>query len=118
MPAMLVELTPDIDLGKASSCVVTLTLADTVYTVAIPTWAKGVRLRPSADVRFALGEDPPAVEPAKAGNAALTDFGIGNYAIASEWTKYLLPARAGDNYTLRLLCDGAGATCKVCFWGG
>jgi hypothetical protein len=115
---VLTQYEPTLDNGKNTSCSITLTDADTVYTVAIPSWAHWVRIRPDKDIRFALGENPPAAEPAKVGNAATTDFGIGNYAFASEWTDYLMPRHISSMYTLNLLCDQAGAVVRVCFAGG
>jgi|GEM_PF-2007355 len=70
--------------------------AGVVESITIPAWARGFRLRPSADIRFAISDDPVA-----AGTETLT---VGNPAFASENEVRLIEAGA---VTLRLLATGA-----------
>lgn len=79
--------------------------AGVVEQVTIPAYARGFRLRPSADIRFAIAEDPVAE-----GTEALT---VGNTAIANEWEVRLLESPVPA--TLRLLATGA-TTVKVGFF--
>lgn len=75
-----------------------------VESITIPSYARGFRLRPSADIRFAIGEDPVA-----AGTETLT---VGATAFANENEVRLIEAGA---VTLRLLATGA-TTVQVSFF--
>lgn len=78
--------------------------ASVVESVTIPAYARGFRLRPSADIRFAISEDPVA-----AGTETLT---VGATAFANESEVRLLESGA---VTLRLLATGA-TTVQVSFF--
>jgi hypothetical protein len=67
-----------------------------VESIPIPAYARGFRLRPSADIRFAISEDPVA-----AGAETLT---VGATAFANENEVRLIESGA---VTLRLLATGA-----------
>jgi len=98
-----VALNADARTAKLTSGLWTLA-AGVVESITIPSWARGFRLRPSADIRFAISEDPVA-----AGTVTLT---VGNTAFASENEVRLIEAGA---VTLRLLATGA-TTVSVGFW--
>lgn len=91
-----VKLPPDARSGALSSGTWTLA-AGVVESIAVPAWARGFRLRPTADIRFAIAEDPVA-----AGAEVLT---VGNTAIASEFEVRLLDSPVPA--TVRLLATGA-----------
>lgn len=78
--------------------------AGIVEQVAIPSYARGFRLRPSADIRFAISEDPVA-----AGTETLT---VGVTAFANESEIRLIDP---GSVTLRLLATGA-TTVAVSFF--
>jgi hypothetical protein len=78
--------------------------AGVVESVTIPAFARGFRLRPSADIRFAISEDPVA-----AGTETLT---VGATAFANESEVRLIESGA---VTLRLLATGA-TTVQVSFF--
>ena len=101
-----VGLTPDARNGKLSGGTWTLGSASIVDSIAVPDWARGFRLRPSADLRFAVNEDPVA-----SGAEVLT---VGNTAYSGETETRLLEAGAGR--TLRLLGTSAGMTVGVGFF--
>jgi len=103
MAADRVELNADARTARLTSGLWTLA-AGVVETVTIPSWAHGFRLRPSADIRFAISEDPVA-----AGTETLT---VGNTAFASENEVRLIEAGA---VSLRLLATGA-TTVQVTFF--
>lgn len=105
MEGGLVELNADAGTGALSGGIWTLGVANTAESVPIPDWARGVRLRPSADVRFAVNEAPVA-----AGVEALT---VGNTAYANETATRTL--QRGSGRTLRLVSATVGATVDVGF---
>ena len=84
----------------------TLASTSVVESISIPDFARGFRLRPSADVRFAIGEDPVAL----AGETLV----VGNTAYANETETRLLVD--GTGRTLRLLGTSAGMTVGVGFF--
>jgi hypothetical protein len=62
--------------------------------VAIPDSARGIRIYPqSNDVRFGLGESPPAA-------VATADWGIGSFAKADQWEVRVLPTSTGRELRL------------------
>jgi hypothetical protein len=99
-------LNADARTGSLSSGTWTLGSTSVVETVSIPDSARGFRLRPSSDVKFAVGEDPVAN-----GAESLT---TGNTAYANETEVRLLDA--GASRTLRLLTTVAAATVGVGFF--
>jgi len=101
-----ISLKPDAVTGKLTGGRYTLASASTVVTINIPDFAYGLRLRPTADTRFAIGENPVA-----AGVDALT---VGNTAYANETEVRLLDT--GTGRTLRLLTSLAGSTVGVSFF--
>ena len=101
-----IGLAPDARSTKLSGGLWTLGSASVVESVAVPDWANGFRLRPSADTRFAVGEDPAA-----SGAETLT---TGNTAYANETEVRLL--ESGTGRTLRLLTTSAGSTVGVGFF--
>jgi hypothetical protein len=106
-----VTLDADARKGQMKSCKVTLTLADTVYPVALFSWVRGIRLRPDKDIRWALDENPPANEAVTDGAVDLADFGTGNYAFANESEVRMV--EPGKVTNINLLCDQAGAVVIV-----
>lgn len=101
-----VALRADARQGKLSGGLWTLGSITVVESIAIPDTANGFRLRPSADLRFAIGEDPVVL----AGESLV----VGNTAFAGENEVRLL--EAGTGRTLRLLGTVAGQTVSVGFW--
>jgi len=93
---------------------VTLTTANTVYTVALPTSARGFTLFPStADVIFAVAEAPVALATS-AGNTAVGAFGIGATApFAVVTARVLNDARAAAGAVLHLRSATAAAVVVV-----
>lgn len=84
----------------------TLASITVVESIAIPDVACGFRLRPSADVRFAVGEDPVVL----AGESLV----VGNTAFAGENETRLLAT--GTGRTLRLLGTVAAQTVNISFF--
>ena len=93
--ALPVGLSADARTSKLTSGVWTLA-SGVVESITIPSWARGFRLRPTADIRFAISEDPVA-----AGTETLT---VGNIAYANESEVRLIETGA---VTVRLLATGA-----------
>jgi hypothetical protein len=101
-----IVLNADARTAALSSGLWTLDSTTVVESIAIPNFARGFRLRPSSDVKFAVGEDPVA-------NGAET-LTVGNTAYANETEVRLLDP--GTGRTLRLLTTVAAATCGVGFF--
>lgn len=95
--AAAVVLNADARNAKLTSGTWTLA-AGVVESVTVPSWARGFRLRPTADIRFAISEDPVA-----AGTETLT---VGNTAYANESEVRLIEPVSGT-VTVRLLAIGA-----------
>lgn len=93
---------------------VTLTDANTVYTVGLPTTARGFTLYPStADVIFAVGEDPAALAT-KAGATVAADFGVGATApFGLTTTRVMVYSLAQSGGDLRLRSATASAVVVV-----
>jgi hypothetical protein len=109
-----VSLPADAEAGELLCVNATLSATpETVKTVSLPDWARGFRLTPSDDVRFAVGEDPAALATHAAGDnsLAVVDFSIGNVAAADLQEVRALPARTGR--TLRLASAEASATVLI-----
>jgi len=104
--AVSMTLQPDARQGMLVDGLWTLGSTLVVETVAIPDWANGFRLRPSSDVKFAIGEDPVAI-----GAETLT---VGNTAVANEPEVRLLVAGTGRQLRLRTTVNAA--TCRVSFF--
>lgn len=102
-----VSLAPDAAQAKLTGGRYTLASTSTVVSVAIPDFARGVRLRPTADTRFAINENPVA-----SGVDALT---VGNTAYAGESDVRLIAS--GTGRTLRLLTTVAASTIGIGFFG-
>lgn len=101
-----VGLNADARQAKLSGGLWTLGSITTVESIAIPDTANGFRLRPSADVRFAVNEDPVVL----AGESLV----VGNTAYASETETRLL--EVGTGRTLRLLGTAVNQTVGVGFF--
>ncbi len=90
--------------GALRQVQVTLPVAGTVYSVTLPTAARGFPLLPStADVSFAVGEDPAALATIS-GNAVSANFSVGATAPLGEQTVRILDdfiASAGASLRLR-----------------
>src|SRR5690348_1391241 len=84
----------------------TLASTSVVEEIAIPDWAQGFRLRPTADVAFAIGEDPAALNG--------ENLVVGNTAYANETETRLL--LAGTSRKLRLLGTVVNQTVGVGFF--
>jgi len=93
---------------------VTLTSANTVYTVGLPTTARGFTLYPStADVIFSVGEACVAMAT-KAGNTVAGDFGIGNTApLGLTTNRILVKSVAEGGATIHLRSATASAVVVV-----
>lgn len=100
--------------GALKQVQVTLTSAGTVYTVGLPTTARGFTLYPStADVIFAIGEDPVALAT-KAGNTVAGDFGVGATApFGLTTTRVMVYSLAQAGGDLRLVSATAAAVVVV-----
>lgn len=100
--------------GALLQCQVTLTSANTVYTVGLPTTARGFTLYPTtADVIFAVGEASVALAT-KAGNTVAGDFGIGATApIGLTTNRVLIKSVAEAGATLHLRSATASAVVVV-----
>lgn len=88
--------------AKLVSAKVTLGAANAVTVMDAPNWAAGFRLYPSAEIRFAINEDPATDAAAAASGTplTLTDLEVGGVAKASLWEKRFL--ESGTARTLRL----------------
>src|SRR5688500_15787930 len=97
------DLAPDAAAGTLLAVSATLSATPgTVKTVTLPDSAQGFRLTPSADVVFAVGEDPEELATHAAGDDSIAeaDFSIGNVAAANVAEVRTLAA--GTDRTLRL----------------
>lgn len=110
-----VYLKADLRAGAAKSIEVTLNhTPGTVTSIAVPAGAEGVKLYPSADARFAFGEDPAVKATSSDASIATTALAAGGIAKASMWEVRLLPG--GTGRTLRLLSGTADAVVEVEFF--
>lgn len=108
------DLAPDAITGQLLAILATLSAsAGTVKTVDIPNTARGFRLTPSADVVYAVGEDPAALATHTAGDnsIATADFSKGNVAAANAPEVRTLAT--GTGRTLRLRSATASATVLI-----
>lgn len=100
------RLVADARNGSLSGGLWTLGSTSTPETINIPDWARGFRLRPSADTRFAINEVPGALN----GETLV----VGNTAYANETEVRLLAD--GTGRVLQLLGTSAGQTVGVGFF--
>ncbi len=100
--------------GALKQVQVTLTLANTVYTVGLPTSARGFTLYPStADVIFSVAEAPVALAT-KAGDTVAGDFGVGATApLGLTTNRILVKSVAEAGATLHLRSATASAVVVV-----
>ncbi len=85
------RLAADARSGKLKSIKVTLSgTAGTVTSIAVPNTARGVRVYPDKEVRFAVDEDPAAEATSSAAGVAEAAMAVGGYAAAAEWEARLL----------------------------
>lgn len=108
-----IRFAPDAIQGQLAHVTVTLSaVAETLTTVALPDWATGLRLFPSADVRFAVGEAPAT--PAATSSLAVVPasaFGLGGIAVAGVWETRLL--QHGTNRTVQFRSAAASPTVRM-----
>lgn len=100
--------------GALKQVQVTLTSAGTVYTVGLPTSARGFTLYPStADVIFGVGEAPVALATS-AGDTLAAAFGVGATApIGITTNRVLIKSIAEAGATLHLRSATASAVVVV-----
>lgn len=100
--------------GALKQVQVTLTSANTVYTVGLPTSARGFTLYPTtADVIFAVGEASVALAT-KAGDTVAGDFGVGATApIGITTNRVLIKSIAEAGAVLHLRSATASAVVVV-----
>jgi hypothetical protein len=99
-----VRLAADLRAAAAKSIRVTLSgTAGTVTSVAVPSFARGLRVRPGATVRLAIDEDPAAEATSSAVSVAESAMAAGAYALANEWEVRVLEDYAQKTRTLRLI---------------
>jgi hypothetical protein len=101
----------DARLGKLKSVTQTLTTANAVYTVTLPTGVRGFRLYPTlGDIVFAVGENPAAIG-AITGNVVAANFTTGVAVLQYETAVRVLPEANAD--TLRLTSTTTNAVVRV-----
>lgn len=100
--------------GVLKQCQVTLTSANTVYTVTLPTNARGFTLYPTtADVIFAVGEASVALATS-AGDTLAAAFGVGATApIGLTTNRVLIKSVAEAGAVLHLRSATASAVVVV-----
>lgn len=100
--------------GALRQVQVTLPVANTVYSVVLPTAARGFALSPSlGDIIFSVGEDCAALSTIS-GNAVAANFSIGDTALAGNETVRVLDEEiAVAGASLRLRSVTANAVVRV-----
>lgn len=97
--------------GKLKSVTQTLTTANQVYTVTLPSGIRGIRLYPTlGDIVFAIGENPAAVG-AITGNVVAANFTVGAQVLQYETATRILDD--GNTGTLRLVSSTTNAVVRV-----
>lgn len=100
----IARLAADARSGKVKSIKVTLQAAPgTVTSVAVPESARGVRLYPDKQLRFAVDENPAVEATSAAVSVAESAMAAGGYAAAEEWEVRLLEEYNGAARTVRLI---------------
>lgn len=108
-----IRFAPDAVQGQMAHLRVTLSATvETLTTVTLPDWATGLRLFPSADVRYAVGEAPATpVAASSATSIAASAFGLGGIAKTGVWETRLL--QSGVDRTLQLRAAAASVTVDI-----
>lgn len=92
----------DLQNGVNKHVAVTLTVAETDYTVDIPDNARFITMYATDTFRYGMGEAPATPAATKAGNTATTDYGVGGrFAFTGQPITHVLPAGAGRVLHLR-----------------
>ena len=87
------EMESYVDTGKTKSVEITLSATEeAVTTVTLPSNAKGIRLFPSSDIRFAVNATVVAVGTSSSQTVAASAFTVGGIAKSSTWETRLLPS--------------------------
>lgn len=98
------RLAADARSGKIKSIKVTLSgTAGTVTSVTVPDSARGVRMYPDKQVRFAVDENPAAEATSSSTTVTSAALATGGYAAAAEWEARLLEEYNGAARTVRLM---------------
>ncbi len=99
----MVRLAADLRSGKVKSIQVTLPMAaGTPTCLAIPAWARGMRVYPDKDLRLGIDENPAADAASSDTEIAEAAYATGGYALAGRWEVRLLEEYSGAERTLRL----------------
>lgn len=99
-----VRLAADLRVSGVKGIKVTLhATAGTVTSVTIPSFARGVRVNPSAVVRMAVDADPAAEATSSSQSIAEASLAAGAYALANVWEVRMLEEYAEKARTLRLI---------------
>jgi hypothetical protein len=113
----IMRLAADARKSKLKSVKVTLhATPGNVTTVAIPSFARGVLLYPSAEVRFAVDEDPAAEATSADAAVAEAAMAVGGYLPAAEWSARTLEEYNGAAKELRLIGAAGSETVVVEFF--
>lgn len=100
----------------------TLGTTSQICAVAIPSWAKGVKLYPNTTaLTYAVDEDPVAITAVgySASVTATSSYGIGGQALASLWTEVTFNDGSGGATrptTLRMRPATSSSTVDIVFF--
>jgi len=98
---MIAELHADAREGVLTSIRVTLAEAGTVTSIEVPDKARGARMFPAAEIRFAVNENPAAEASSGSTSISTSALAVGGIAKANEWETRLLQGQIGRTLRLR-----------------
>lgn len=110
---LAVGLSPDSISGELVSLQVTLSgTPGTVTEIALPSYARGVRLYPYTNgVRFAIDEAPAAIATSAATTIGASAFAVGGIAQPDQWEVRLLDST--DGHALQLSSADASTVVDI-----